>query len=131
MDNKAIGVKISRLRGKLGLTTTELAKRVGISQAQVSRLENGKQGFRSHTLTKFARALGVKPLYFFMEELAGEAGVREAEPPIYGLAVGGDLLEALKAPDFVRVAEQAADAFFHNKDAFKAVELVVKTVLEK
>ena len=54
MDNRLIGLKITKLRNKLNLTTTELAKMVGISQAQISRLENGKQGFRSATLTKIA-----------------------------------------------------------------------------
>jgi DNA-binding Xre family transcriptional regulator len=43
------------------MTTTELAKKVGISQAQISRLENGLQGFRSDTLLEIGLALGVSP----------------------------------------------------------------------
>ena len=58
INEKAIGLMVSKLREKHGLTTTELAKRVGISQAQISRLENGKQGFRSSTLRRIAEALG-------------------------------------------------------------------------
>ncbi|MHC4913961.1 MAG: helix-turn-helix domain-containing protein, partial [Planctomycetota bacterium] len=46
MDQKAIGRKIRELRSKMGLTTVTLAKKVRLSQAQVSRLENGLQGFR-------------------------------------------------------------------------------------
>lgn len=56
---KKIGQAIMRLRTKKGLTTTELAALVGISQAQISRLENGCQGFRSDTLVRIAVALGV------------------------------------------------------------------------
>ena len=65
---KQIGLRVSRLREQQGLTTTELAKRVGISQAQISRLENGKQGFRSATLARIASALDVRPGYFFQED---------------------------------------------------------------
>jgi transcriptional regulator with XRE-family HTH domain len=48
------------------MTTTALAAKVGISQAQISRLENGQQGFRSETLVKLAKALKVPPFRLFM-----------------------------------------------------------------
>lgn len=54
----AIGYAVRDEMNRLGITTTELANRVGISQAQISRLENGKQGFRSSTLQRIALALG-------------------------------------------------------------------------
>lgn len=127
MDNKEIGRKVSRLRDKLGMTTTVLAKRVGISQAQISRLENGKQGFRSNTLNRIAKALGVKPIYFFIEE-TGEGEAAEGAP-VYGLAAGGQLVEALKSPEFVRVAERVAAAYFEHREAFKAIELAVKAIV--
>lgn len=41
------------------VTTTELAQAVGMSQAQISRLACGLQGFRSATLFKICNALGV------------------------------------------------------------------------
>jgi transcriptional regulator with XRE-family HTH domain len=127
MDNRTIGRKISELRGRLGMTTTDLAGRVGISQAQISRLENGKQGFRSKTLSRIAEALGVKPVYFFIEEPTGEGEAAESAP-VYGLAAGGELVEALKSPEFVRVAERVAAAYFDRKEAFKAIELAVKAI---
>ncbi len=58
---EAIGRKVCELRDSQNMTTTALAKKAGISQAQVSRLENGLQGFRSDTLLDIALALGVKP----------------------------------------------------------------------
>ena len=57
------------------MTTTELARRVGISQAQISRLENGLQGFRSTTLFKIAKAPGKPPFYFMMTD--GQWGAYE------------------------------------------------------
>ena len=126
MDSSAIGRKISKLREKLGMTTTQLAKRVGISQAQISRLENGKQGFRSKTLERISKALGVKSMYFFIEQ---DASGRAADaPPVYGLAAGGVLVEALRSPDYVQVAERLAEAYFGKKDAFHAVRLTMKAI---
>ena len=127
MDSKTIGRKIAKLRQNLGMTTTELAKRVGISQAQISRLENGKQGFRSNTLARISGALDVKPIYFFIGEPDAEHA--DEESPVYGLAAGGKLVEALRTPEFVRVAERLAEAFFHKKDAFEAIQLAAGAIL--
>ncbi len=124
MDSKTIGKKIAALREKLDITTTQLAKRVGISQAQISRLENGKQGFRSKTLDRISKALGVKPMYFFIEQ--DGSGKAADGAPVYGLEAGGELIKALRAPDFVQVAEKLAVAYFKNKDAFHAVRLTMK-----
>ncbi len=69
MNNKSIGSKIARLRKQMNLSTTELARRAGLSQPQISRLENGKQGFRSETIARISKALGVNSAYFFLEQL--------------------------------------------------------------
>ena len=66
LDN---GGNVRRLRMALGMTTTGLADKVDISQAQVSRLENGKQGFRSGTLVRIAKALKVRPWVLYMTEV--------------------------------------------------------------
>ncbi|MHC4198473.1 MAG: helix-turn-helix domain-containing protein [Planctomycetota bacterium] len=68
MKAKDIGLTVKALRTELGMTTTDLAKKVGISQAQISRLENGQQGFRSGTLVKIAKALKVPPFRLFMTD---------------------------------------------------------------
>lgn len=68
LDSARIGREIARLRKQLNMSSTELGRRVGLSQPQISRLENGKQGFRSDTLARIAEALGVTPAYFFIDE---------------------------------------------------------------
>lgn len=68
MKPKDIGLTVRTLRSELGLTTTVLAQKVGISQAQISRLENGQQGFRSSTLFKIATALKVPAFRLFMTD---------------------------------------------------------------
>ena len=57
---KVIASRIREVRLNKGMTTTEVAKKVGVSQAQISRLENAQQGFRSDTLEKIAKALKVR-----------------------------------------------------------------------
>ena len=47
MKKDDIGVRVRDLREAREMTSTELGRRVGISQAQISRLEAGKQGWRS------------------------------------------------------------------------------------
>jgi transcriptional regulator with XRE-family HTH domain len=68
MTPKQIGATVRALRTELGITATKLAGMVGLSQAQISRLENGQQGFRSGTLVKIAKALKVPPFRLFMTD---------------------------------------------------------------
>ena len=68
MTAKDIGATVRAIRKEQGVTTTQLGKKVGISQAQISRLENGQQGFRSGTLVKIAKALKVPPFRLFMTD---------------------------------------------------------------
>lgn len=66
--NRQVGAFVRALRKEKGWTGTKLAAKVDLTQAQLSRLENGFQGFRSHTLRTFAQQLGVKPFYLYMNE---------------------------------------------------------------
>jgi len=62
-----VGLRVREARKMMSMTTTVLAKKVKISQAQISRLENGLQGFRQETLESIAKALKVNPAEFFMK----------------------------------------------------------------
>ncbi len=68
ISNADMGLRMTRLREARRHTTVSLGQSAGISQAQISRLENGKQGFRSSTLMKIAESLVVPPFYFFMSD---------------------------------------------------------------
>lgn len=68
MDAKDIGRKVRGLREAKGWSSTVLAEKLGITQAQVSRLENGQQGFRSDMVFRIAQTLGVPPFCFFMSD---------------------------------------------------------------
>jgi len=64
--NKLIGLNIHGARVSTGMTQEELAGTIGLSQAQVNRLEHGRQGFRSQTLERIAKALGTTPWRLLM-----------------------------------------------------------------
>jgi len=128
MDNAAIGLKMAALRDKKGLTTTQLGKLVGISQAQISRLENGKQGFRSATLTKISKALGVKPIYFFLEDMPETARVREDAAP-YGIPPDSKLAVALRDQAFRRAANRAATIYLTDPQAFTSFAKALEALL--
>ncbi len=76
MNQKALGQRLKKLRVSKNITTTDLASMVGLSQAQISRLENGKQGFRSRTLMRLCEVLGVTPSHFYADEDAHD-NIRE------------------------------------------------------
>ena len=129
MDQKVIGQKIRELRSRMGLTTITLARKVRLSQAQVSRLENGLQGFRSATLIKFSKALGVPPIYFFVEgEDTSTAKVADALES-YGLTPSRGLRKALSNPAFLKFAEKCAKSFRAAKKNLLKMEAVIKHVL--
>jgi transcriptional regulator with XRE-family HTH domain len=56
-----LGNRIREMRAQRGLTTISFARKLDLSQAQVSRLENGLQGFRTDVLFRMAKILRIKP----------------------------------------------------------------------
>ena len=114
MDACAIGRRVRDLRKQLGINTTQLGQRAGITQAQVSRLENGLQGFRSATLERIAKALKVEPAYFFID-------AEQTKSPAYGAVFGRGIAEALRSAEYTRAAETLA--LLHRKQTrtFKLV----------
>ena len=118
----AIGYAVRDEMNRQGITTTELANRVGISQAQISRLESGKQGFRSATLSKIGQALQVDPVFFYIDETKRNA-------PSYGSLVSKGVAEAMRSPEFVSCMETMAKAWRERRGEFRAVARVMGMAL--
>ena len=53
------GARIKQVRKEAGLTQVNLAKKTGLPQSHISKLENGKHSPSAMTLKKIAEALGV------------------------------------------------------------------------
>ena len=117
MEN--VGTKVRKLREELGMTSTELGRKVGISQAQISRLEAGRQGWRSHTLEKTAKALGVTVgfLYSHKGSYAEMATLLKQRPA---------LKKILRSPVLSELALQIAKLKSANPKAFRGVKAVIE-----
>lgn len=131
MNTKLIGQKLAKLRQEQGLTTTELSKKAVLSQAQISRLENGKQGFRAKTLVKLAKALGVKPVYFFLDAKEMPAAKEVFEnAPRYGSKRSATISRALNYPEFSRLMHDVSKCFLADKAGFRSASRLIRKALD-
>lgn len=62
-----IGQQIKQIREEKRITGKDLAQRIGLSQSQMSRLEQGQRRVDSEVLQRIAEALGVPASSFFAE----------------------------------------------------------------
>ena len=67
---------IKVLRGERNLSQLDLARRAGMSPAQLCKIERGQNGLTASTLRRLADALGV-PVSALLGESPGESGVEE------------------------------------------------------
>ena len=115
MDHREIGRKIRQLRAKRRWTTMAMAKKLGMSQAQVSRLENGLQAFRSATLIKIARTLGVPPASLMTSGPGDDSSKVAAELERAGLMPSECLISALKDKGFMTFMERCSKGMRAHK----------------
>lgn len=80
IDNKIIGERIRTARLLLKLTLKDLAKKVNISYASLSRIENGKKVVTVEQLIKICENTN-KPLDYFIQE--GNSAIEYFYPPTY------------------------------------------------
>ena len=117
----AVGARIRKLRRAQGLTSIALARKIGMSQAQVSRLETGLQLFRSLTLMRFAQVLGTTPT----ELLLGAEVEPAREMERLGLAPSRTLRSAMCDRRFLRFLKRCALlAGEHRKNLSRMEQLI-------
>jgi transcriptional regulator with XRE-family HTH domain len=121
VDHKDVGRRVRALREQAGLTLLEVADKIGLSQGQMSRLENGHQAFRSAILLQLAEVLGVRPIEFFVEDASHRAKI-----PGH---VSQRLANALREPDFVKLAGTLAEAYRELPEQFHAINTVAQAVV--
>ncbi len=68
MNRYNIGRRIEVYRDRMKMSTQELAGRIHRSQATISRIENGKQGFTFELLSAIAAELQVHPFALLADE---------------------------------------------------------------
>lgn len=97
----AIGARLRARRRELGLSQTDLARRLGVSFQQVQKYESGANRVAASTLAAAARALETTPAWLLGEETASSP---EETRLVQALARPGalELLEAFDAIDDLR-----------------------------
>ncbi len=88
MKRLHIGERIESLRIHKGFSSQTLAKRIGKSQATVSRIENGKQGVSVEMLERIAGALNTSPYHLLSDLPPRHSAVL---PPIGTLRSNGPI----------------------------------------
>jgi transcriptional regulator with XRE-family HTH domain len=129
MNHKEIGGKVYDLRTMAGLSGWALARKVGMTQAQISRLENGQQGFRAGTLLKFAKVLNVAPVYFFVDGIDAVNMQLDKELAEKNTKCTRTLRRALANPVFLKFAEKCAADFKADRSRLKSMERAAKMVI--
>lgn len=66
---KMIGGQIRKIRKITGITSTELAGMIGVSQQQISRYENGSTKISLDIILRISRVLDTSPYYFIDDGL--------------------------------------------------------------
>ena len=69
--NKMIGTRVKMLRITKGISQTELAKKIGVTQTHLSNIENGRAGLTIPNLIKLPEALDTSISSFF-EDIEGK-----------------------------------------------------------
>ncbi len=128
MNGNRIGRRVVALRKERGLTMRDLSELTGLSQGHISRLENGRQGFRAETLIRIAEALGVEPYRLL---LSTEEDAQQHVAPALGGALCPKLTEALRDPTFVSLLGDIAAAYRGSHAKFRAIETLIGVVLGK
>lgn len=62
---KAFGQRVKQLRKKKGMSQLDIETETGITNADISRIENGLKNIEFLTILKLAKALGVEPYELF------------------------------------------------------------------
>lgn len=90
----SVALAITRLRGRLGLTQTQLAERIGTTQSVVARLESGRHGVQVSLFNRIAEAVGTDWQVTFGDADSAQAGGVDAESGTARATSGDVLLDA-------------------------------------
>ena len=70
---------IREIRKRLNITQAELAKRLGISQGAIQKLETGERGLDTDWMNKLSKVLNVEPWELLPKEMQPNITPEEAE----------------------------------------------------
>lgn len=71
--DRAVGIKLRKLRAESGMTLQQLADKIGVSHQQLQKYETGTNRLSAGMLPAIANALGVEIMEFFSDPHGSEA----------------------------------------------------------
>lgn len=120
VTQQSVGYRIGALRKARGFTLAQVASACDISDATVSRIENGQSPISAHHLFALAKFLGADMTEFFQDESAPlRAGMR-------AITRGGDGVKA----QFERYAVEILQADLSRKHMHPAINTITATHLD-
>lgn len=87
------GERLRQVRQKRGLSTAQLAQRVGRSESAVRNQENGTNGIPSHLAEQYARTLGVSPEYLLYGHGSPDSPATDSVPVVGYVSAGASLVQ--------------------------------------
>lgn len=75
----SFGQRLQERREELGLSRTELARILGVSQSAISNYESGANSMREEVLLRLFKALDVEPNYLYQDAFSGKSFTCTAE----------------------------------------------------
>jgi transcriptional regulator with XRE-family HTH domain len=96
-----VGSKIRQLRKERGLTQSELARRIGVQQSDLCRMENGEYKVSLDTLFSILSVFGMDIGEFFRDEVA-RTGSNDLDQELLRLFHGLDPRAQEEVLDFLR-----------------------------
>jgi len=102
---KKTGARFSAIRRRAGLTQWDAARKAGITNETLSRIERGYQWVGFDVLSKLAKAYGVDVAEMFSDAPGGASGAKQAAlQEIMDTLSGRTMAEVEKAAKLLQVA---------------------------
>ena len=102
-----VGQKIRQIRKSRHLTQAELASRIGVTQSDLSRMENGEYKVGLDTLFRILQVFELSMSHFFEEPSPDSAGTSDAPAPDGGSAPPAPFDESPLARDWAALSEES------------------------
>ncbi|MDU4961930.1 MAG: helix-turn-helix transcriptional regulator [Sporomusaceae bacterium] len=114
-----LGEKVRRLREKAGLTTEELARRLGVSQSYISHVENNRRLLGRDRLVALAKTMNIPVEFFLREDVCSVEDLLSAANP-------GNILASSPYANYLVILDKALAAEISPQELEQAVDFIRK-----
>lgn len=119
IDSRQVMKRITKEKEKMNLSSSELARRVGIAKSSLSRYENGEREFPINDIGKYAMVLGTSVEYLLGFE--SETTHNYYNYPYYPISVSAGLpveVDGIQASSEIPVPDIALSKYAGAKDIY-------------